>query len=496
MGIILDLIFDFFSNLKKKKTNTTEQQANTSSLNKSNNYQSTITPNQNTTKALGPYDCLIKARELESDGEYIEAAQWYQKACIVGLPEALNGYERCTDPKMCFLAAQESEANKQYKRATDLYKVAAQGGIKDAEDGFIRCNNPYHIGNPYIKPSQRQHRGCGTMRIRLEEAIKDKQRKDFSDALEKLKDVFLSLDTITECIKTIHLIASADPCVVPDAQIWIGGFYESVEKNPQEAAKWFKIASDNGSAEGAYRYANMLMYGNGVEKDVEKADEYLKLSSERGYEQGKQFTFPDNDELTKIFEPLFKESNTSSHEQIDVVTSLAAATVNLPDMVRKTKDDSLICYNDVTSCDTILFACFVTRILCLNSSSSMEKAIEFSEKYVSNVVAFIQEKYPSIEPFFEEMFDNRMSFYDRMVEKTVDKQKIFKVLVEKFEYILKTDLLRNGYTEFGESSPLPIIGVPKDFEYSADVISFFNNMPSMLSPYLEETQNILSRVTS
>ena len=297
MGIILDLIFDFFSNLKKKKTNTTEQQANTSPLNNSNNYQSTNTPNHNTTKALGPYDCLIKARELESDGEYIEAAQWYQKACIVGLPEALNGYERCTDPKMCFFAALESEENRQYKRAAELYKVAAQDGIKEAEDGFVRCNNPYHIGNPYIKPSQRQYRGCGTMRIRLEESIKDKQREDFSNAVEKLKDVFLSQDAITECIKTIHLIASADPCVVPDAQIWIGGFYENVEKNPQEAANWFKIASDNGSAEGAYRYANMLMYGNGVEKDVEKADEYLKLSLDRGYEQGKHFTPPDNDEI-------------------------------------------------------------------------------------------------------------------------------------------------------------------------------------------------------
>ena len=193
---------------------------------------------------------------------------------------------------------------------------------------------------------------------------------------------------------------------------------------------------------------------------------------------------------------LKKESSKSSHEQIDVVTSLADATIHLPDMVRKTKDNSLICYNDITSCDTILFACFVTRILCLSSASSMEKAVEFSEKYVSKVVTFIQEKYPSIEPFFEEMFDNRMSFYDRMVEKTVDKQKIFKVLVEEFEYILKTDLLRNGYAEFSESSPLPIIGVPKDLEYSADVISFFNNMPSMLSPYLEETQNILSRVAS
>jgi hypothetical protein len=334
------------------------------------------------------------------------------------------------------------------------------------------------------------------MRIRLEETIKNKQREDFSIALEKLKDVFLSQDTVIECIKTIHLIASADPCVVPDAQIWIGGFYESVEKKPQEAAKWFKIASDNGSAEGAYRYANMLMYGNGVEKDVEKADEYLKLSSDRGYEQREQFTLPDNDELTGLIKSLFKESNKSSPEQIDVVTALADATIHLPDMVRKTKKDSLICYNDITSCDTILFSCFVTRILCLSSASSMEQAVEFSEKYVPKVVTFIQEKYPSVEPFFEEMFDNRMSFYDRMVEKTVDKQKIFKVLVEKFEYVLKTDLLENGYAGFSESSPLPIIGVPKDLEYSADVISFFNNMPSMLSPYLEETQNILSRVAS
>ena len=90
------------------------------------------------------------------------------------------------------------------------------------------------------------------------------------------------------------------------------------------------------------------------------------------------------------------------------------------------------------------------------------------------------------------MFENRMAFYDRIVEKNQDNKNILKILVEEFEIILKSNLINKGYSDFSETSPMPILDFFKDFEYSAEINSFFNNMPKMLAPQLEQVQNHLA----
>ena len=130
--------------------------------------------------------------------------------------------------------------------------------------------------------------------------------------------------------------------------------------------------------------------------------------------------------------------------------------------------------------------------MCLNATATHSIAVEFSKKYVQEIVDQTLEHYPSLSLFFEKMFENRMAFYDRIVEKNQDNKNILKILVEEFEIILKSNLINKGYSDFSETSPMPILDFFKDFEYSAEINSFFNNMPKMLAPQLEQVQNHLA----
>ena len=66
-------------------------------------------------------------------------------------------------------------------------------------------------------------------------------------------------------------------------------------------------------------------------------------------------------------------------------------------------------------------------------------------------------------------------------------------ILEEFEIIVKTDIVQNGYVDFSEESPLPILanGILDDMLCSTEVTSFYENLPMLLSPYLKDVQNSL-----
>ncbi len=56
-----------------------------------------------------------------------------------------------------------------------------------------------------------------------------------------------------------------------------------LEKNLNEALKYFELAANNGSAMANYQLGKAYEKGNGVNLDIEKAKEYYKKSADNGY---------------------------------------------------------------------------------------------------------------------------------------------------------------------------------------------------------------------
>ena len=82
------------------------------------------------------------------------------------------------------------------------------------------------------------------------------------------------------------LFASADAgCVT--AQMCCGFLFR--KSNPEDAAKYFKLAADQGDAESQFRYGMMIHSGDSVEKDLVEAARYFKLAADQGNSGGQYF---------------------------------------------------------------------------------------------------------------------------------------------------------------------------------------------------------------
>lgn len=66
------------------------------------------------------------------------------------------------------------------------------------------------------------------------------------------------------------------------AIMWMGDFAENVMQNIQQAAFWYKKAADLGDGNGSRCYADMLMTGNGVQRDARLAMHYYADAADKG----------------------------------------------------------------------------------------------------------------------------------------------------------------------------------------------------------------------
>lgn len=81
------------------------------------------------------------------------------------------------------------------------------------------------------------------------------------------------------------LIRQAADAEIPDAQHALGVLYlhgRGIDKNPEEAAKWFLRAADNGNVAGEVEYAILVFNGEGVPADQELAAKYFRRAAYRG----------------------------------------------------------------------------------------------------------------------------------------------------------------------------------------------------------------------
>ena len=66
------------------------------------------------------------------------------------------------------------------------------------------------------------------------------------------------------------------------AIMWMGDFAENAMHKLQQAVYWYKKAAELGDGNGARCYADMLMAGNGVEKDFQLAMHYYADATDKG----------------------------------------------------------------------------------------------------------------------------------------------------------------------------------------------------------------------
>lgn len=138
--------------------------------------------------------------------------------------------------------------------------------------------------------------------------------------------------------------------------------------------------------------------------------------------------------------------------------ALATVTVEAVQTFKNISSSVHLCKTVATETDTILFSCFALRALCIMSTKNRAAAAEFSRKYISLIKGVLSRMNPLFQSF-EQFFDERTAFYDRVFAKKQGLQERLSAITEVFEYIIQTDILDNGLSPFSETSPLPLLGI-------------------------------------
>lgn len=200
----------------------------------------------------------------------------------------------------------------------------------------------------------------------------------------------------------------------------------------------------------------------------------------------------DEVEQLDIFET--KESvdyKSSVIDKSDTIEQLTIATIEIPDKLKDLAVSDFLCRNIITCCDTVIFSCFVIRALLVGTGTYGPKVLEFSDSYIEGIKKHLKEKYPSTTAFFDDLFSNRTQFYDRIFMSKPGIENKIPAILEEFEYIIKTDIISGKYNQFFEESPLPVLGMPDDFQCQLEVSNFFKLLPELVSPHYENVQDYI-----
>ena len=173
------------------------------------------------------------------------------------------------------------------------------------------------------------------------------------------------------------------------------------------------------------------------------------------------------------------------------IQKLAEMTVGIVDCYNKKYPGSIILNNDLTSCDAVIFFFFVILYLRQSKSGLEQGAKDFKKEYTNHFIDFLVSRFDFMTKI-EEMFDNRSSFYERVVNKEYDPKNKFRALIEEFELIIKTDLIKRQYCPFSETSPLPLLGIQEDLKVRMEISLILKNLQGFVSPFLDDYKLSLS----
>ncbi|MBE5777010.1 MAG: hypothetical protein E7326_05830 [Clostridiales bacterium] len=187
----------------------------------------------------------------------------------------------------------------------------------------------------------------------------------------------------------------------------------------------------------------------------------------------------------------FKKNKQTLQSDIDNLAEQVALSIN---KFSKNKDLEYLCYSKYTKMDSVLFACFLVRAMCIGASTNQSRAIDFSNRFMDKFASSAQATHsPNDSSLFQRMFNNRMSFYDRIFMSKSGIENKISAILEEFEYIVKADIVNGGYSEYTETSPLSLLpdGIMGDMKLREEAVSFFQTLPSIISPYFQNVQRSL-----
>jgi len=194
--------------------------------------------------------------------------------------------------------------------------------------------------------------------------------------------------------------------------------------------------------------------------------------------------------LTLLIRPNTKAAPSDS-EITAAAKDLALDTVAAVKVFNQNDNCSYLNKSKATYADTAIFSFFVVRAICIMSAPNRAKAEEFSNAYVSTSKAYAKKTF-SLGSSFDKQFDNRTDFYDRVFATKTNKADMLAAVLEEFEFIIKSDILRNGFAPFSESSPLPILDFDEDMHCQFEVNGYYKYLLSGISKKIQHVQALLN----
>lgn len=159
------------------------------------------------------------------------------------------------------------------------------------------------------------------------------------------------------------------------------------------------------------------------------------------------------------------------NQRINAAKSLAEATVSIVQSQKNLNTSKFLFCNDIASADAVFFSCFILRVTCIMSTQNRTAAEHFSDSYISYILKLTKEVFLQ-EDITQEMFDNRTNFYDQIISSKGGLTDGIPALMQKFEFIIQTDLIEKRYVPFSSYSPIPVMDIFYAMECRAEIYSF------------------------
>ena len=226
----------------------------------------------------GNADAQLKLGNMYREGQgvsqdYNEAANWYRLAGEQEHSEAQYNLGRMYESG--------SIGAIDYEEATKWYRLAADQGHPEATNE-LKKGEPKSIPEGVVE--QQPH-------PRTSEQKSPKQPEPILEEPSKITD--------------------------PETQYEIGNKYykgEDVIRDYNEAAKWYRLAADQGDADAQYNLAIMYYYGQGVTQDYSEAAKWYRLAAKQGHEEAIEELKELQGALARRYE-LLRKSNKSDPKQ-------------------------------------------------------------------------------------------------------------------------------------------------------------------------------------
>lgn len=139
--------------------------------------------------------------------------------------------------------------------------------------------------------------------------------------------------------------------------------------------------------------------------------------------------------------------------------------------------------NKVTVADTVFYSAFVVRAFVLSSASRGSAVDQFDRGFLSQIQCQIAEIVPL--SVAQPLYDNRSEFYDRVMRKHSNLGDGIGAVTTEFEFVIKSDIINDGFQPFSESSPLPVLGFTDDKMCELEINRYFPYLLECLKPLMQ-----------